>query len=293
MKLALRNNKGFEILVLRFICLIGAIRMLFELCINVQIGVSSYEWIMHISMTSVIVIFFGLTYSTVKAKWVISAISVIATIFLAIRWINQGGIYGTSEYNLLAMIVVVGAIHSGRTMKFFLGFVLLTIVSLVLLWEFSFSTFEPIVHSFSDRTRSYIGAVLLVTLIVNFMRYMNEKKIRQINNHNEELSARAMELNIENESLMLNHQEYERINQTLENEVVKRKIALDKQTHALQGYLEISLKEFDRPMQDTLKSINDFSINNGAIDSVGMLSKSAADLKKAYGTMQSNLKDKS
>ncbi len=280
----------FEKRVLRFISFIGIVRMLVELYSNYLRSTSLFGWTMDIILISIITSAFILSFTSLDFRYVMTVFSVIILGLLSLSWINTGGVYGRSESNYFGLILAVALLNSGSRQQWLLSLTLLTLLSLVVIWEYKFDWIEPMVINFNESPLHYISMVILCTVIVYYLKYLFDHERKSLRSRQLELAKRTLELDIENERLINQQKEFERVNERLESEIKERRLKLEEQNKSLREFIEVSLREFHPPLLNTLNAIQ--SLNNKSIqsESLEMLQRSARTLEQAYDSMKSKMR---
>lgn len=285
------KEKRFERHVLRFVCALALIRMLIELYTDVIRDVSLAAYITDGGILAIVLLFFCLSFTLVRIDLQIIAFSLLVTAVMSINWIQTGGLESHSEYNFLALVIVIGMIHSGRSLVVFCGIVLLTELGLLIAWQFGRDYLELLVLNPSPRVIQYIGIMVFAAATVLYLKFKHDKEGQRLSEQRAILSNRIMELDIENNNLQIQQQQYESVTEKLEDEIAARKKELQAQNESLQKFIDISIKEFYPPLQNTLRAIEDLRAFSSSNENIEMLTRSGYKLDKAYQGLKTKMRD--
>ena len=264
--------------------------MFIELYSNYTRNASGYAWTMDSLFTIILIVTFILTFSNLNIKILTIPFGVLVLILLAISWVNQGGIYGRSEYNYMGLVIALAMVNTGRDLRIFLVLALAIVTILNLVWEFRFEWLESYIVVFYELPLHYVSILIIATVFVYYLRHAYEKEQNELESKSLQLSRSSMELDIENAKLISQHKEYARVNAQLEAEIKERRIELDSQNKSLREFIEVSLNEFYPPLDLTLSSIDDLKEKNIDNENFRMLLKSRDVLEKAYESLRSKMK---
>ena len=284
------DDSTFERQILRFLCVVGIVRMLIEFYSNFLRASTLYGWSMDILLISVLGITLLLSFSDIDFRLLIIPFSVLVMILLSISWINTGGVYGRSEYNYFGLIIGLAMINSGRRLVWMLGISFSWLCVLIIIWEFHFSILEAQVLSFTEAPFHFIAIVIVGTLFVYYLRFLFDEEKRKLETTQLDLSRRAMELDIENAKLLSQQKEYESINHQLEQDIKERRLTLESQNKSLREFIEVSMREFYPPLVNTIGAIDDIGRSKEANENIRMLQKSRQTLEQAYESLREKMK---
>ncbi|MGL1887070.1 MAG: hypothetical protein OCD76_11210 [Reichenbachiella sp.] len=204
--------------------------------------------------------------------------SVILVMLLSVNWIMSGGIEGVSEMNLILILVTMAMINKGRIMVLFVALVFISIITLVLLWEFNFELIQPLFVAISTNVDKYQMTIVMSAIGVGYLAYRYEYERRQQLKTGSELQQRVKELEIENRKLELKEMELKRWNNVLYDRIKVRSKELKRSNESIQSFLSVNTEGIRPKIMSTIGCIDEIQLADKYVD---LLKESGAKLNKA------------
>lgn len=284
------NTKRFEQEILRFIAIVGLLRMTYAIYINFISDNPLMFWMMDSVLAGVFLLLLITSYYVQRIKWLTIPFSIVLWIMVSVSFINTGGIYGMSEYNLLAIIIVMAMIHNGKMMQSFVLLILSTLILLTVSWEFGFSFLAWFDQIPTTGYMNYLIIVLLSTVALSYLVFKSGEEERRLNTNRTEMQLRIQEIEIENTRLERQKKELNRVNDWLESRINERSSELKKSNQSIEEFLDISVMEFRPSVQATVQDIADLKGKKLDDPFFELLGNSGEKLDSAFDAVKRKIK---
>lgn len=284
----LTKDRFFESDILLITCLLGVFRMLIALYNDLPIKALNADLVVDMVLLLIFLLPIILLKLNVRYERVSVPFSFLVLGLLCVNWVLLGGAEGTGEYYFLAGIMVMGLIHYGGWLKFFLLYCLFLQITMICLWSYYLQYID--FESSSTGGLRYLGISIVASVMFVYHKDQFDQKRMKLKSQKEDLEVKInmlgnQNLELERQKLMLDD-----YNQMLEENVVERSLMLRNQRKAIEKYLSLSLVEIHTPLQATLDAIREVEKSKESYPVVQSLLNSADHLQRAMNEMTHKLK---
>ncbi len=277
-----KKEKQIEYLILNAACIIGIIRMLIALfndfTINADNELFFSDLIIDIVILSIFLLPIFLSKSTNKLSYITIPFSLALTVLLSINWFLTGGLYSTAEYHILAIIFLFGLIHRGHWQSFFMFLLLIVEMMLIYLWEFPFEWIIDIKTIPDDDAIHFISMAIAVTIGLIYLKHKFETKSNELRKNKKALAAIFTEIDNQNKELIKYESKLAEMNRKLTHKVDERVGELEIHKHAINEYMNLSIKETESPLKQIMDSISAIDENSKQSQIIDLLIQSGNEL---------------
>lgn len=208
---------------------------------------------------------------------------VLFTILNAFLWIHNGGLERLADESMIAALLVAAVLNQKERMKWMVGFVLLTQLVLLVVWEFRYDWISEWVGELGYQVLRYQVVMVLVTLGMVYFAYQYDSERKKQWNRKGQLHETMAEIRKENIKLEEQEKELSKLNALLERKVKNRREELRRQNQSIEQYIELSTSK----ISPSLDAITDYIAKSEFYSSYGtLLKKSGANLVDSFIKIQ-------
>jgi len=280
------KHRSFEIKIALLVCALGILR----------IGIAVVEDLFRsivlaeiLTDTTLLIIFSTLFYIALTKptfKGIHPAAGILVILFISFNFVEFAGVSGNSEFNIIAAILGLACLFTGRWM-YALTFAIVAIVAIlqiIILYNKEFM--QPFFLYSSDQYSDFIFSIICVITITFLLKSL-------ASNERNKLESKITELNISvnlakttNRKLVQKHTELVEARASLASEVEKRTLHLNKQNAAIEKYIYYNTEELKNPLLNLLEAVDEYK---GESPLYPFLQISSIELKLVIGTINNAL----
>jgi len=196
-----QTKLSFEARILLIICIIGVIRMIYSVYINYSMELSWIKWVNGFALLGFLMVVIYLIYKQVRMNNITVTVSIVTLILLSVSWINNGGLEGHSEYNMISLIIALALINKGRFLWMVSTMVVVVQVLLVITWDPNSPIIEFLNVNKEPRIIDYQIAVIMITFGLIYLGLQFNKESITIAKQKVKLTVTLKTLEYENGKL--------------------------------------------------------------------------------------------
>ncbi|MEQ9231311.1 MAG: hypothetical protein RIF46_11570 [Cyclobacteriaceae bacterium] len=229
-------------------------------------------------------IFFG------KIRRVHPIVPVLISGLVMISFIQFGGVHGSTEYNIMAVAMLLVLILSRKSWIMPLTLYLSALIWVMLDFHFNGILRQTFFLKESSELDSFIftiGAIVLFMIVFKAVIGFERRKMTAIQN---QLNNQSIEIETQTEELKIQEKEYLQANQELEKEIELQTKNIRKQDEAIKNYIELSTSELMMPLEK-IKTLSQTSQVSGQLGD--LLKESTKELEHVLTQLKKELNESS
>ena len=280
------KKRSFEVKISLLVCLLAILRVGFgvieDLFRTIVVTELATDSILLIIFTSLF--YFAFTRPTFKG--IHPAAGILVIIFISFNFVEFAGVAGNSEFNIIAAILGLACLFSGKWMYImtFLLFAIAIALQIIILYN------QALMKSFflysSDQYSDFIFCIICVIVITLFLKQLASNERSKLEGKIKELNTKVGLAKSTNRQLIQKHNELEKAKVSLELEVDKRTLHLNQQNAAIEKYIYYNTEELKNPLTNLLKAVDSYHGNSVLYP---LLQISSTELKTVIGSINGAL----
>lgn len=279
--------RPYETQVLLLVAFLGSARLVLALVLDLlNPAITLTELLTDLGL---LVIFSGILIAGLKKanfKSVHPSIGAVLILLLALNFVEFGGAAGVSRYNYYCGFFVIILLYAQRSLVVLLSFQLVVLVAATAATYFQMEWTQAFLIAGAPLTLDFLFAVISLGILSYYLKVITLAEIHKLDLSNERLRQQVNQAKQMNARLISQGKELLAAQLHLEEEVLRRTKALEKQQHAIEKYIYINT----RVLQEPITNLN--NVLNGVVptDTVStMLVLSKKELNDVFGRIKVTL----
>ncbi|NQZ75529.1 MAG: hypothetical protein HRT61_05370 [Ekhidna sp.] len=277
---------SFERSVLKAVMIIGLLRAVLELSLDNSPHISYGDLFLDLAALVVFGSGFMMVLYHARDIWIRWLFFVPLTILVCIGLYQYGGLTGSNELTIYAVLIIINLTMRNRSLVVFNLFLIGGVgLSLFLVKEMGSRSIE----NTDESPTTFYFISLAVILLINISKNFYDKRRLQLKETTHSLETKVNALEKGNQELKVQNVSLESLRDELEEKVLERTKALQEQNEAIEEYMNLVLVELVKPYEQTIRQIKDLSSYDDQITE--MLISSGNRLQEEVEKLTKRLKD--
>jgi hypothetical protein len=197
-----------------------------------------------------------------KISRVPMAVGILLILLLIFSYVQFGGVQGASEYNLMALAVLLVLAYRGRQLIWMMCLLFGLIILANLDLRFNGWLTQNVFKAFSISKDNYLTTLVAVVLLMLYFKSTLVIESDRLMISRTKLNDQIRTIQAQHVVLEEQQQQLHEMNATLERDIERHTRHIVNQNKAIEDYIRLSTESLDAPLRNINTNFNSFSKNS-------------------------------